>query len=95
MALRVLAAVALAMNPTGDCSKGSGGRPGYHSPGGSTYLPDCSEPGRREYFRAFLAEGGGAYLIPRPDGSGAGPLEVGLCDSEDAELYAQYLCFAN
>jgi hypothetical protein len=57
-------------NPSGSCgTREGGGRPGYHSPGGSTWVPDCQNELLREYWRVFSDEGTSAYMIPRPDGA--------------------------
>jgi hypothetical protein len=56
-------------NPTGSCTApGDGGRAGYHAPGDSTWLPDCQNPLRREYWRVFAVTAASAYTIPRIDG---------------------------
>ena len=49
---------------------GDGGRPGYHSPAGDTYVPNCDVQTLREYWRIFEQADGSAYMIPRPDGLG-------------------------
>lgn len=57
-------------NPSGDCvAQGDGGRLGYHSPAGDTYVPDCQATLPREYWRIFVQDSGDAYMIPRPDGA--------------------------
>lgn len=64
-------------NPSGDCvADNDGGRPLYHSPGDSTYLPDCKNPLKREYWRVFARTDGGVGVIPRLDNTG---LKYGLC----------------
>ena len=56
-------------NPTGSCEpSGNGARPGYHAPAGSTWLPDCANPLRREYWRVFAKGPSSAYTMPRLDG---------------------------
>ena len=46
-----------------------GSRAGYHSAQGSTWILDCENPLRREYWRVFLVDGQRAAMIPRPDGA--------------------------
>jgi len=56
-------------NPTGSCeASGDGARAGYHSAGDSTWLPDCQNALRREYWRVFAVSAASAYTIPRLDG---------------------------
>jgi len=57
-------------NPTGSCSApNDGGRAYYHVPGDDdTWLPDCQNPLRREYWRVFAVSAASAYTIPRIDG---------------------------
>jgi hypothetical protein len=70
-------------NPTGTCvAPDSGARAGYHSPDGSTWLPDCQNMLRREYWRVFARTADSAYLIPRPDG--AAGLQDACTDSTHA-----------
>jgi hypothetical protein len=45
-----------------------GSRAGYHSASGSTWISDCNNVLRREYWRVFLHHES-AYIIPRPDGA--------------------------
>jgi len=55
-------------NPTGSCTApDDGSRAGYHSPGNSTWLPDCQNVLKREYWRVFAQSATSAYIIPRPD----------------------------
>jgi hypothetical protein len=57
-------------NPTGTCAPpGDGSRAGYHSAAGTTWLPDCGNALRREYWRVFAQTPDSAYVIPRPDGA--------------------------
>jgi hypothetical protein len=71
-------------NPTGECDKGEGGRPCYHSPEPTdTYMPICDGSVDRELWRVFATTDGPADLIPRPDASG---LELGICDGDNANL---------
>jgi hypothetical protein len=58
-------------NPTGTCvAPDSGTRAGYsYVPPGDTWLPDCKNPLKREYYRVFTQSDGSAYVIPRPDGA--------------------------
>jgi len=57
-------------NPSGSCkTSGDGSRAGYHSAAGSTWLADCQNPLRREYWRVFAQSEDSAYVIPRPDGA--------------------------
>ncbi|HEY0739383.1 MAG TPA: hypothetical protein VGD69_30955 [Herpetosiphonaceae bacterium] len=46
-----------------------GSRAGYHSAQGSTWIIDCENPLRREYWRVFLGRDQRAAIIPRPDGA--------------------------
>ncbi|HEY0603483.1 MAG TPA: hypothetical protein VGD58_11260 [Herpetosiphonaceae bacterium] len=46
-----------------------GSRAGYHSAEGSTWLTDCENPLRREYWRVFLGADQRASIMPRPDGA--------------------------
>lgn len=56
-------------NPTGSCeAPDDGSRAGYHSPGGDTWLPDCQNPLRLEYWRVFASAADSAYTMPRLDG---------------------------
>eukprot|EP00747_Dinoflagellata_sp_TGD_P217951 gnl/TRDRNA2_/TRDRNA2_90272_c0_seq1.p1 gnl/TRDRNA2_/TRDRNA2_90272_c0~~gnl/TRDRNA2_/TRDRNA2_90272_c0_seq1.p1 ORF type:complete len:267 (+),score=34.59 gnl/TRDRNA2_/TRDRNA2_90272_c0_seq1:69-869(+) len=82
-------AAATVVNPTGDCQADTdGSRPGYHSvEPGTTYLPDCTCPLTREYWRVFAMDETDAYIIPRPDGLG---LQYGYCEGADAELAALF-----
>src|SRR5687767_7187902 len=58
------------VNPSGSCKpSGDGSRPGYHSAAGTTWLPDCRNTLRREYWRVFAQAPDSAYVIPRPDGA--------------------------
>eukprot|EP00579_Thalassiosira_antarctica_P032606 CAMPEP_0202002176 /NCGR_PEP_ID=MMETSP0905-20130828/8078_1 /ASSEMBLY_ACC=CAM_ASM_000554 /TAXON_ID=420261 /ORGANISM="Thalassiosira antarctica, Strain CCMP982" /LENGTH=219 /DNA_ID=CAMNT_0048559005 /DNA_START=19 /DNA_END=675 /DNA_ORIENTATION=+ len=81
-------------NPSGTCgvdnSEGAGDRPGYHSPSpGTTYVPNCNNSPKREYWRVFVGSGGdisSTYIIPRPDEKG---VEYGFCGEGDdlSELF--------
>lgn len=72
-------------NPTGDCvAFDSGARPGYHAPGDTTWLPDCENPLRREYWRVFATTPETAYIMPRPDGD---PGLEAACTNEEHPLY--------
>lgn len=81
-------------NPTGSCeAPNDGGRAGYHAPGDSTWLPDCQNPLRREYWRVFATTQTSAYTIPRLDGEPR--LQPACADAADAlaPLVARYgLC---
>ena len=56
------------LNPSGDCTASDdGSRAGYHSAAGTTWLPDCKNPLKREYWRVFAESKDSAYVIPRPD----------------------------
>jgi hypothetical protein len=47
----------------------SGARAGFHAPApGETWLPDCNNPLRREYWRVFAVSADSAYTFPRLDG---------------------------
>jgi hypothetical protein len=63
---------------------GDGGRAGYHSPDGSTWIKDCNTPHGRAYYRAF-ADRGTAYLMPRPDGW---QVLAGLCKTATGDMRA-------
>jgi hypothetical protein len=57
-------------NPTGSCTApDDGSRPGYHSPAGHVWLPDCESPLPLEYWRVFAQSPESAYIVPRPDGT--------------------------
>jgi hypothetical protein len=72
------------VNPSGNCqASGDGSRAGYHSAAGSTWLPDCENPLRREYWRVFAQTKDSAYVIPRPDGA---PELAPACNAPDHEL---------
>jgi hypothetical protein len=77
--------LAVADNPSGTCAaEDNGGREGYHSPGpNDTYLPDCSNPLKRELWRVFQQEDGTAYMIPRPDGLG---IKYNLCSNDETDI---------
>ena len=71
-------------NPTGTCTPpGDGSRAGYHSAAGSTWLPDCGNALRREYWRVFAQTPDSAYVIPRPDGA---PELASVCSDTGHEL---------
>jgi len=71
---------------TSVASGSNGGRPSYHSPSATeTYLPDCSAPLRREYWRVFAQNSTSAYMIPRPEGW---MRKKWLCDGNGADLAA-------
>jgi len=97
MMLTAVAVHGAVLNPTGACgvksSRGAGGRWNYHSPGEvDTYVPDCQNPLRREYWRVFVQrDRGTAYVIPRPDDMGT---KFGLCEDGDPDaLFRKYgLC---
>lgn len=72
-------------NPTGDCiAPDSGARAGYHEPADTQWLPDCSNPLKREYWRVFATTAETAYIIPRPDGD---PGLEPACTDEEHPLY--------
>ncbi len=80
-------AKAITFNPSGNCTTtGDGSRPSFHIPlEGETYLPNCQNPLRREFWRIFVKEDGTAYMSPRPDGLG---IPLGICDFSDGHLIA-------
>jgi hypothetical protein len=87
-------------NPTGSCvAPDDGSRAGYHTAGGATWLLDCKNPLKREYWRVFAQSSTSAFMIPRPDAApelqdacsnGQHPLhsiveKYALCGPADAE----------
>lgn len=81
-------------NPTGGCqAPDDGSRIPYHSAGTSTWLMDCKNVLKREYWRVFATSNQSAGTIPRLDGSPA--LQSACHDSQHplARLVMQYpLC---
>jgi hypothetical protein len=57
-----------------------GSRAGYHSVQGSTWIRDCENPLRREYWRVFVRDNQRSFVIPRPDG--APELQSACTDAE-------------
>jgi hypothetical protein len=56
-------------NASGTCTVvGDGTRP-EHDASGSTWVPDCQNPLRREYYRIYQQSPTSAYTIPRLDGA--------------------------
>jgi len=99
MRAAVVSSSAVVTNPTGTCQpkdnvKDNGARPKYHSPGASTYLPDCDAPLNREYWRVFAKSESSAYVIPRIDAFGVAA-KYGMCTGDDelSSLFKKYrLC---
>jgi len=99
MRAAVVSSSAVVTNPTGTCqpkdnAKDNGARPKYHSPGASTYLPDCDAPLNREYWRVFAKSESSAYVIPRIDAFGVAA-KYGMCTGDDelSSLFKKYrLC---
>lgn len=61
-----------------------GSRAGYHNAQGSTWMLDCENPLRREYWRVFLVDDRHAAMIPRPDGA---PELQPACANPDCPLH--------
>jgi hypothetical protein len=76
----------VAQNPSGDCGvRTDGSRLPYHYARDAVWLPDCRNPLRREYWRAFMrpVDLSSVSVIPRPDGaSGLGA----ICSDPTHEL---------
>jgi hypothetical protein len=83
------------VNPTGSCGTlADPGRIGYGG-GGGTWVPDCQNPLRREYWRVGTTDGKSAHTLPRLDGTPQ--LQPACADANDVlhslvERYA--LCAA-
>jgi hypothetical protein len=72
-------------NPTGKCQAEGDGSRVEHSPNPTdVYLPDCSAPLDREYYRVFVEESGTAYTIPRMS---ADPAFYRACLNEEDPLH--------
>jgi hypothetical protein len=72
-------------NPSGACrAPNSGARRGYHGPApGDTWLPDCQNTLKRDYWRVFATDETSAYTMPRIDGN---PLLGSVCLDPQHEL---------